>query len=106
MGALRWTVLVVGLSVVAAGCGGGGGGGTTGSSAGLSGLQPHPGKRGGNVTLLSSTDVDYLDPGHTYYTVGYTVLYATQRPLYSVKPGTTQEVPDLAAGPPQVSADA
>jgi peptide/nickel transport system substrate-binding protein len=108
MRALRGAVLVVLLSVVAAGCGGGGGGGggTTGSGAGLSGLQPHPGKRGGSVTLLSSTDVDYLDPGHTYYTVGYTVLYATQRPLYSVKPGSTQAVPDLAAGPPQVAADA
>jgi peptide/nickel transport system substrate-binding protein len=71
----------------------------------LAGLQPHPGKRGGSVTLLSSTDVDYLDPGHTYYTVGYTILYATQRPLYSVKPGQTQAVPDLAAAPPQISPD-
>src|SRR5512133_1369232 len=93
------------LAVVGCG-GGGGGGGTTASNAGLSGMQPHAGKRGGSVTLLSSTDVDYLDPGHTYYTVGYTILYATQRPLYSVKPGTTQAVPDLAAGPPQVSPDA
>jgi hypothetical protein len=25
----------------------------------------------GNVTILSASDVDYLDPGHTYYTIGY-----------------------------------
>jgi peptide/nickel transport system substrate-binding protein len=71
----------------------------------LAGLTPKGGKRGGSVTLLSSTDVDYLDPGHTYYTVGYTILYATQRPLYSVKPGEATETPDLAAGPPQISPD-
>ena len=108
MRALRWAVLIAVCSLVAAGCGGGssgGGGGTTASSGELAGLQPHPGKRGGSVTLLSSTDVDYLDPGHTYYTVGYTILYATQRPLYSVKPGQTQAVPDLAAAPPQISPD-
>src|SRR5437764_9022464 len=84
MGAVRWAVLIAVCSFVVAGCGGGGGGGsaTTSSSGVLAGLKPHPGKRGGSVTLLSSTDVDYLDPGHTYYTVGYTVLYATPRPLH------------------------
>jgi len=101
------------LSFVVAGCGGSGSSSTSSSTSGgtsssgnvLAGLQPKAGKKGGNVTLLSSTDVDYLDPGHTYYTVGYTILYATQRPLYSVKPGQTNSQPDLAAGPPQISAD-
>jgi peptide/nickel transport system substrate-binding protein len=110
MRASRWAVLIAVGSLVAAGCGGGGkgggGGATTASSGALAALKPHPGKRGGSVTLLSSTDVDYLDPGHTYYTVGYTVLYATQRPLYSFKPGDSEPVPDLAAGPPQISPDA
>jgi peptide/nickel transport system substrate-binding protein len=110
MKALACAALVAVGSLAVAACGGsgssGGGGGTTASNGALAALQPHPGKQGGSVTLLSSTDVDYLDPGHTYYTIGYTVLYATQRPLYSVKPGTTQAVPDLAAGPPQVSPDA
>jgi peptide/nickel transport system substrate-binding protein len=107
MRALRWTVLVAVVSLVVAGCGGGSStsGSKTAASASsvLAGLQPHAGKRGGSVTLLSSTDVDYLDPGHTYYTVGYTILYATQRPLYSVKPGQANAQPDLAAGPPQIS---
>jgi peptide/nickel transport system substrate-binding protein len=110
MRAFHWSALIAVLSFVVAGCGGGGGSSNTGASstasnAALAGLQPQAGKRGGRVTLLSSTDVDYLDPGHTYYTVGYTVLYATQRTLYSVKPGQTESQPDLAAGPPQISPD-
>jgi peptide/nickel transport system substrate-binding protein len=59
--------------------------------------------RGGNVTFLSAGDVDSLDPGQTYYTFGYTVLYATNRTLYSYKPGSVNRVPDLATGPPQIS---
>jgi peptide/nickel transport system substrate-binding protein len=110
MRALRWVVLLAVGSMIVAGCGGGGGGGggekTSSSGDALAALKPHPGKHGGNATLLSSTDVDYLDPGHTYYTVGYTVLYATQRPLYSFKPGDSEPVPDLAAGPPEISQDA
>jgi peptide/nickel transport system substrate-binding protein len=109
MRALRWAALVAVVSSVVAGCGGSssssGGKTTASSSSVLAGLQPKAGKRGGSVTLLSSTDVDYLDPGHTYYTVGYTILYATQRPLYSVKPGQANAQPDLAAGPPQISPD-
>jgi peptide/nickel transport system substrate-binding protein len=61
--------------------------------------------RGGNATFLSVGDVDSLDPGQTYYTFGYTVLYATNRTLYSYKPGTISPVPDLATGPPQIAKD-
>jgi peptide/nickel transport system substrate-binding protein len=79
-----------------AGCGGG-------SDSGGDGQSTTPGTKGGSVTLLQPTDVDYLDPGHTYYTPGYMVAYATQRPLYSPKPGEAEPVPDLAAGPPEIS---
>jgi peptide/nickel transport system substrate-binding protein len=62
--------------------------------------------RGGTLTMLSASDVDSLDPGRTGYAVGYQVAYATQRPLYSFVPGNAaQAAPDLAAGPPSVSAD-
>jgi peptide/nickel transport system substrate-binding protein len=55
---------------------------------------------------LGSTDVDYLDPGHTYYTAGYQVAYVTQRPLYNFRPDdATQPVADLAAGKPRISED-
>jgi peptide/nickel transport system substrate-binding protein len=63
-------------------------------------------KRGGEVTYLSASDVDFLDPGQTYYTFGYMVHYAVNRTLYSFKPnGSQNPVPDLAAGPPRISSD-
>ena len=64
------------------------------------------GKQGGVLEQLGSADVDYLDPGHTYYTGGYQVAYATHRPLYSFKPGEEQPVADLAEGEPQLAEDA
>ena len=64
------------------------------------------GQKGGTLTQLGSTDVDYLDPGHTYYTAGFQVIYATNRTLYSFKPDDgTNPVPDLAASDPQISGD-
>ncbi|HEY4096849.1 MAG TPA: hypothetical protein VGM33_15115 [Baekduia sp.] len=58
---------------------------------------------GGNLTMLSDTDVDYLDPGHTYYSFGEMVTFATNRPLYSFAPDDAlHPVPDLAADQPQI----
>jgi peptide/nickel transport system substrate-binding protein len=104
--------VVVTATVVAAGCGGGGSGGGGGGGAGggapgaANATAIKPGKRGGVVTFLSSGDVDYVDPGQTYYTFGYMVHYAVNRTLYSFKPDDSiRPVPDLAVGPPRVSAD-
>jgi peptide/nickel transport system substrate-binding protein len=55
--------------------------------------------------VLAAGDVDYLDPGETYYTFGYMVQNATQRTLYAFAPGDTAPRPDLAIGPPEISAD-
>jgi peptide/nickel transport system substrate-binding protein len=64
------------------------------------------GKKGGKVTFLAAADVDYLDPGQTYYTFGYAVAYATHRPLYSFEPDDAETpVPDLAEKEPQISPD-
>jgi peptide/nickel transport system substrate-binding protein len=60
-------------------------------------------QRGGIATMLGTSDVDYLDPGHTYYTTGYMVALAQVRPLYGEFPGTEGVQPDLASGPPQIS---
>jgi peptide/nickel transport system substrate-binding protein len=61
---------------------------------------------GGDLTMLASSDVDYLDPGHTYYTFGEMVTLATNRPLYSFRPDDAlHPVPDLAAADPQISPD-
>lgn len=63
------------------------------------------GKQGGVLTQLGASDVDYLDPGHTYYQGGYQVAYVTQRGLYGFKPGTPDTQPDLAEALPEISAD-
>jgi len=93
------------LALVAAGCGSSSNKSSSSSSSGSGQVAPKTGKQGGSITALDSSDVDYLDPGHTYYTFGYTIAYATQRPLYAFKPGSNNPVPDLASGPPQISAD-
>jgi peptide/nickel transport system substrate-binding protein len=105
---LRWTLLAAVLAAVAlfvAACGGsdnGGGSSTTGGEQ----QAPTEGKKGGDVTFLAAADTDYLDPGQTYYTFGYVILYSTNRTLYSFKPDdSVKPVPDLAEGDPQVSAD-
>ncbi len=103
MGARHWCALLAALSLTAAGCGSSS---DTGSGeAGNSGA-PVKGKKGGKVTFLAAADVDYLDPGQTYYTFGYAVAYVTQRPLYSFEPDDAEHpVPDLADGDPQISKD-
>lgn len=54
--------------------------------------------------MLTGTDVDFLDPGRTAFAQGMQVAAATQRRLYTYRPGDQQHVvPDLASGPPVVS---
>jgi peptide/nickel transport system substrate-binding protein len=104
MGARSSAALLAALALAATGCGsspsesGPGEAGNTGA--------PVEGKKGGKVTFLAAADVDYLDPGQTYYTFGYVVAYATQRPLYSFKPDDAETpVPDLAEAEPEISDD-
>jgi peptide/nickel transport system substrate-binding protein len=62
------------------------------------------GKRGGVLNVLSETDFEHIDPGLAYFSVDYTVVFATQRPLYSFKPNQlTEATPDMASGAPEVS---
>jgi peptide/nickel transport system substrate-binding protein len=62
--------------------------------------------RGGQLTMLSSSDIDYLDPGRTYFAQGIQVAAATQRTLYGFRPTDIEHaVPDLAAAPPAISGD-
>ncbi len=63
------------------------------------------GRHGGVLQVLDETDFESLDPGRAYYSLDYEVVYATQRPLYSDKPDSLQPSPDLAAGPPLISAN-
>ena len=66
---------------------------------------PTEGKKGGKLEQLGASDVDFLDPGQTYYTGGFQVIYATQTPLYAPKPDSEEAEPALADGEPQISED-
>jgi peptide/nickel transport system substrate-binding protein len=64
------------------------------------------GERGGKITMLSAGDVDYLDPGKTYYTYSIGLVNGLHRGLYYYMPGNTEEPrPDLAQDMPEVSDD-
>ena len=63
------------------------------------------GKRGGTLEVLQEADFEHLDPGISYFALDYTVVFATQRPLYSNKPNSNEPSPDMAASKPEVSAD-
>jgi len=96
------------LALVVSACGGDDSdSGSGGSSGGGNAAQQETGggKTGGVLRQLGASDVDYLDPGHTYYQGGYQVAYATHRPLYGYKPGSEDPLPDLAADKPQISED-
>jgi peptide/nickel transport system substrate-binding protein len=68
--------------------------------------KPDEGKKGGKLTVLSAGDVDYIDPGQTYYTYAIGINNAIHRGLYAYLPGSTEQaVPDLADGDPQISED-
>ena len=82
----------------------------TGSAAGGSSTQAAQadapqGKQGGTLKQLGASDVDFLDPGKTYYTQGYQVALVTHRPLYGFVPGNPEAQPDLAAEQAEVSED-
>jgi peptide/nickel transport system substrate-binding protein len=62
-------------------------------------------KRGGTLKLISSGDTDSVDPGQTYYSMGWQILTAVHRPLYSTPANSTKTVPDLAASAPRISSD-
>src|SRR5689334_12761706 len=92
--------------VVLAACSGGGSGTAAGASSG-SANEGTP-QKGGTLNILGSGDVDYLDPNLTYYSPGYMVSRIYARTLYSypADPNNTRKgQPDLADGPPQLSAD-
>ena len=66
---------------------------------------PAEGKKGGKLTVLSGGDVDYLDPGKTYYTYAIGIINMIHRGLYAYPPQENEPVPDLAADMPEISED-
>jgi peptide/nickel transport system substrate-binding protein len=65
---------------------------------------PSGAKRGGTLTVLANSDVDYIDPGAAYYQPTYMLDYAVDTPLMGWPPNdTAAPQPLLASGQPQVS---
>lgn len=104
----RWALVagaVGALALVASGCGGGGSD-TAGGGTGTSGGGVTEGKQGGKLTYLAAGDIDFLDPGQTYYTFGFMVNLATNRMLYSYMPDdSVNPIADLADGDAQITDD-
>src|SRR3954451_3085341 len=74
--------------------------------SGLANVKSSQGQqKGGTLNVVSAEGWSHLDPGQSYFQIDYLVVYATHRPLYSFKPEGGLPVPDLASGPPQISAD-
>jgi ABC-type transport system substrate-binding protein len=68
------------------------------------------GVRGGTLQVLSADDIDGLDTAVNYTPNGIAIAHAYARTLYSYNLSGPPEqdtvpVPDIAAGPPQLSAD-
>ena len=96
--------LMLSLTVVA--CGSDSSSDTSTKVGAVPAEQSLTGKTGGKLTVLASSDVDYIDPGAAYYQFTFMVTGATQRSLYSFGPDDAIDpVPDLATDAPDVSSD-
>jgi peptide/nickel transport system substrate-binding protein len=112
--ALAVVGVVCGLALALSACGGSSSSSSSGSSGtSSSSLKPaltgasetlNNGKKGGTLTVFQHEDFQHLDPGESYFSLDYDVLYPTQRPLYIFSPNSsTQLIPDLASGMPIIS---
>jgi peptide/nickel transport system substrate-binding protein len=87
---------------------GGGGGTSTSSSPAIKSAPLKPGenpagevlygkKKGGVLNVVSNGDFEHLDSGSAYYALDYSIIQATDRPLFSFPPNSTNVLrPDLA----------
>jgi peptide/nickel transport system substrate-binding protein len=67
---------------------------------------PDDAAEGGTLEVISSGDVDYIDPGAMYYQFSYMIQQATHRTLLGWPPDVTdQPVPDIAESEPEISDD-
>lgn len=100
-----WALMcaLLALSVGVAACGGDD---DEGSEQGAEQGTPAQGKQGGKLTALWTDDVDFIDPGQTYYQPARGIYEATQKTLLSYKPDDPiTPVPDLAESNPEISDD-
>src|SRR3954465_10444206 len=104
----QWTIILgvlLAFTLGVAACGGGDDSSSTGETGTNKGT-PAEGKKGGKLTELWTDDTDNIDPGITYYQMGFQLAKATQRSLYGYKPeDAVNAIPDLAESDPQISDD-
>jgi peptide/nickel transport system substrate-binding protein len=61
------------------------------------GQQLYGKKKGGVLNVVSNGDFEHLDSGSAYYALDYSIIQATDRPLFSFPPNSVNTVrPDLA----------
>jgi len=111
---LRWLLAFAAvLALAASGCGDDDS--DSDSAAGGTGIPqefaapteaPSGAQEGGELNVLASDDIDYMDPGAAYYQFTYMVTSAGHRALLSWQPDdTTEPTPDLAEDDPEISED-
>jgi peptide/nickel transport system substrate-binding protein len=100
---LVWVLLFAALAFAVVGCGNK----STSSHKTQSGigLDGAGGKKGGTITVLSASDVDYIDPALAYYQFSWEIIYPVDRPLYGYMAGSNKVIPDLAESDPVISKD-
>jgi peptide/nickel transport system substrate-binding protein len=108
----RWKLIpiaafVVGLALVAAGCGGGGSKNSTTSSSGGGSTTASGGKTFPNFRIAYDTGTDYLDPGLSYTVEGWQIMWNVYLPLIGYThvngPDGATIVPYLAQDLPKVT---
>ncbi len=112
-------VLIPGMALTAAlvlaACGSSGSSSSTSSESSVSDAQskyaapttaPDNAQKGGTLTVIAASDVDYIDPGAAYYQWSFMIDGATQTPLEAYAPADIEEpTPALATEAPTVSDD-
>ena len=100
----QWTIILGVLLALTLGVAACGGDDSSSSEGSTNQGTPAEGKQGGKLTELWTDDTDNIDPGITYYQMGFQINAATQKSLYGYKPDdAVNAVPDLAESDPQIS---
>ena len=94
--------LVFGVTLALAACGGSSssssGASSSGGSSSGSSIKPAldgsgqdltNGTKGGTLTVFQHEDFQHLDPGETYFSLDYEIMYPTQRPLLIFPPNNS-----------------
>src|SRR5207245_881116 len=89
---MRWLAVCGMIGLLATGCG-------RGERTSRAAAAPTPLGRGGTLKLIASSDVDFIDPGQTYFTSTYGLFRVIARTLMQYPPAGRSEsltpAPDL-----------